>query len=1219
MCGHTAALSRSHVRFTERHGPADPSRVSMSTCRSPSKPPWDRRTTHSVPLQNGKGGLAGDEHQGRSLHKVHSKDHAHCQGEELPQGTRCHRACPPKATQLEKKETKAPSIRRGRRHGHSAGGEVDCAKEAGVALALASSGAGDRERTAGAPEENRPSTPPCPTPFPFRELQDRGTRQHGSSFLGERTRTARADSNLLGVNRLEALPSPCLCRRKRNAGRTPVSAGSSEEEEEVFRSSEEGDPETVGERGSWRKCHLDTAAWPPPVLWQPSKEGDRLIGRITLSKGTPVSETGGQLGLKVVGGKVTDTGELGAFITKVKRGSLADVVGHLQAGDEVLLWNGKSLPGSTKKEVYNIILESKMDPQVEIVVSRSIRDAPRVPEVSRAPSESRSASLESPARERLSQPPRSFASNGTRRDPPQLSVKLCYDNIGHQLVVNVLQASDLPARPDGRPRNPYVKMYLLPDRSDKSKRRSKTVKKSLAPRWNQTFLYSQVQHRDLRERTLELSVWDQPRAQEEESHPLGEVLIELELAPLDDRAHWYELQVHDGSTPTAHPPRGEDSYSGDKDMSSMLSSPERQRATLQQIDQGRGPWRPISGAPHSVETRRNSTRYSSTLPPKMPLLVNGIHKDIYSSTLPACLPTRSRLRLPRSGPARHLDRDADEVGSRARSSSTSCLAPDEGFPSPEQQRWTRSLPRRQPASPKMVMETGPPKDDSVSRIQPTSILRGNRRAAPLRPIGQASLGGSAPCSPRPDRGAVRNSPCTPPDMEKPPAGRRVRQLPQVPVKGSCTEEVAEDRSRQRPTKASSYQSPSASNTAPSQQRELKGKRQLYGGHSSGSVSDSELSDASATSRRSSASHISSGSYASVQSEQPRGRARSKSLESCKGVERRERRISWGVVDWEETQGERRRSLSGDSRRRHSVAGDLSRSPSRSLLKSTSVSGEIYALEHGDGSQSDPAPSKRAKQRRASLGARVAAVVSRSRSTSQLHQAEANRKPRGPIQRSQETGVAAEFLRQPGRECAEGAMNSYSSEGNLLFLGTQVGADGQFSDFLDGLGPAQLVGRQTLATPAMGDIQMGLLGKKTQLEVEVIRARGLTPKPGSRSLPAPYVKVYLLDNGICRAKKKTKCARKTLDPLYQQVLLFEEGAHGKMLQVIVWGDYGRMDHKCFMGVAQILLEELDLSSTVIGWYKLFPASSLVDPTLAPLSRRASQLSLDVSPGLSGVRS
>lgn len=64
-----------------------------------------------------------------------------------------------------------------------------------------------------------------------------------------------------------------------------------------------------------------------------------------------------------------------------------------------------------------------------------------------------------------------------------------------------------------------------------------------------------------------------------------------------------------------------------------------------------------------------------------------------------------------------------------------------------------------------------------------------------------------------------------------------------------------------------------------------------------------------------------------------------------------------------------------------------------------------------------------------------------------------------------------------------------------------------------------------------------------------------------------------------------------------------------LQVIVWGDYGRMDHKSFMGAVQILLDELDLSNMVIGWFKLFPPSSLVDPTLAPLTRRASQSSLD----------
>ncbi|KAG9338248.1 hypothetical protein JZ751_026053 [Albula glossodonta] len=194
-----------------------------------------------------------------------------------------------------------------------------------------------------------------------------------------------------------------------------------------------------------------------------------------------------------------------------------------------------------------------------------------------------------------------------------------------------------------------------------------------------------------------------------------------------------------------------------------------------------------------------------------------------------------------------------------------------------------------------------------------------------------------------------------------------------------------------------------------------------------------------------------------------------------------------------------------------------------------------------------------------------------------------KKLRSTVQRSVETGLAVEMrsrmTRQASRESTDGSMNSYSSEGNLIFPGVRLSADSQFSDFLDGLGPAQLVGRQTLATPPM----------------------------------APYVKVYLLENGACIAKKKTKVARKTLEPLYQQHLHFVESPGGKVLQIIVWGDYGRMDHKSFMGAAQILLDDLDLSNMVIGWFKLFPPSSLVDPTLAPLTRRASQSSLDSSSG------
>ncbi|XP_038665956.1 regulating synaptic membrane exocytosis protein 2 isoform X38 [Scyliorhinus canicula] len=334
---------------------------------------------------------------------------------------------------------------------------------------------------------------------------------------------------------------------------------------------------------------------------------------------------------------------------------------------------------------------------------------------------------------------------------------------------------------------------------------------------------------------------------------------------------------------------------------------------------------------------------------------------------------------------------------------------------------------------------------------------------------------------------------------------------------------------------------------------------------------------------------------------------------------------------EEETGTRQRKK--EDLQRSSSENDVSKqmgTSGKNMTKSTSVIGDMYSMEKNDGSQSDTAVGTVAtgsKKRRSSIGAKMVAIVGlsrRSRSTSQLSQTEAGgKKLRSTIQRSTETGLAVEMrnrmTRQPSRESADGSMNSYSSEGNLIFPGVRLASDSQFSDFLDGLGPAQMVGRQTLATPSMGDIQIGMMDKKGQLEVEVIRARGLVGKPGSKALPAPYVKVYLLENGICIAKKKTKVARKTLDPLYQQQLPFEDSPQGKVLQIIVWGDYGRMDHKSFMGVAQILLEELDLSNMVIGWYKLFPTSSLVDPTLAPLTRRASQSSLESSSGPSYARS
>ncbi|XP_054638243.1 regulating synaptic membrane exocytosis protein 2 isoform X40 [Dunckerocampus dactyliophorus] len=808
-------------------------------------------------------------------------------------------------------------------------------------------------------------------------------------------------------------PPPKPHKTKKGGKMRQVSLSSSEEElattpEYTSCEDVEIESESVSEKGDLDGHWWDHASWHSseaspmslhPVTWQPSKDGDRLIGRILLNKrmkdGSVPRDSGALLGLKVVGGKMTESGRLCAFITKVRKGSLADTVGHLRPGDQVLEWNGKLLQGATFKEVYNIILESKPEPQVELVVSRPIGDIPRIPDSTHAQLESSSSSFESQKMDRPSISVTSPMSPNMLRDAPQylsgqLSVKLWYDKVGHQLIVTILGAKDLPPREDGRPRNPYVKIYFLPDRSDKSKRRTKTVKKSLEPKWNQTFMYSPVHRREFRERMLEITLWDQARVREEESEFLGEILIELETALLDDEPHWYKLQTHDVSS-----------------IPLPRSSPNTQRRQLH----GESPTRRLQRSQRISDGEISDYDCEDGVGVITDYRPNG--RDFQSSTLSVPEQVMS---------SNHCSRSADIH--RARSRSPSVPPPSSHFltlprsrhnqPSDAPQKEPRSHgamdrheyhSRSRSADQRPTIERPASRSRSTERPHDSSLMR----SMPSLPSGRSAPPSPALTRAHPRSGSVQTSPTS-----TPMSGRRGRQLPQLPSIGKD------------------------------------------------------------------------------------GKAGGKKLRST-------------------------------------------------------------------------------------------------------------------IQRSTETGLAVEMrsrmTRQASRESTDGSMNSYSSEGNLIFPGVRLSSDAQFSDFLDGLGPAQLVGRQTLATPPMGDIQIGMVEKKGALEVEVIRARGLVGKPGSKALPAPYVKVYLLENGVCIAKKKTKVARKTLDPLYQQQLPFEEKPGGKVLQVIVWGDYGRMDHKSFMGAVQILLDELDLSNMVIGWFKLFPPSSLVDPTLAPLTRRASQSSLD----------
>ncbi|XP_038934217.1 regulating synaptic membrane exocytosis protein 2 isoform X32 [Rattus norvegicus] len=839
-------------------------------------------------------------------------------------------------------------------------------------------------------------------------------------------------------------PPPRPHKSKKGGKMRQVSLSSSEEElastpEYTSCDDVEIESESVSEKGDMEYSWLEHASWHSseaspmslhPVTWQPSKDGDRLIGRILLNKrlkdGSVPRDSGAMLGLKVVGGKMTESGRLCAFITKVKKGSLADTVGHLRPGDEVLEWNGRLLQGATFEEVYNIILESKPEPQVELVVSRPIGDMPRIPDSTHAQLESSSSSFESQKMDRPSISVTSPMSPGMLRDVPQflsgqLSIKLWFDKVGHQLIVTILGAKDLPSREDGRPRNPYVKIYFLPDRSDKNKRRTKTVKKTLEPKWNQTFIYSPVHRREFRERMLEITLWDQARVREEESEFLGEILIELETALLDDEPHWYKLQTHDvSSLPLPHP------------------SPYMPRRQLH----GESPTRRLQRSKRISDSEVSDYDCEDGVGVVSDYRHDG--RDLQSSTLSVPEQVMSSNHCSPSGSPHRVD-----VIGRTRS-------------------WSPSVP--------------PPQSRNVEQG-----LRGTRATGHYNTIS------------RMDRHRV---------MDDHYSSERDRDC-----------EAAD--------------------------------RQPY--HRSRSTEQRPLLERTTTRSRSSE------------------RADTNLMRSMPSL-----------------MTGRSAPPSPALSRSHPRTGSVQTSPS-----STPVTGRR-------GRQLPQLPPKGTLERKGG-----------------------GKKLRSTVQRSTETGLAVEMrnwmTRQASRESTDGSMNSYSSEGNLIFPGVRLASDSQFSDFLDGLGPAQLVGRQTLATPAMGDIQVGMMDKKGQLEVEIIRARGLVVKPGSKTLPAPYVKVYLLDNGVCIAKKKTKVARKTLEPLYQQLLSFEESPQGKVLQIIVWGDYGRMDHKSFMGVAQILLDELELSNMVIGWFKLFPPSSLVDPTLAPLTRRASQSSLESSTGPSYSRS
>ncbi|VDO20089.1 unnamed protein product [Haemonchus placei] len=640
-----------------------------------------------------------------------------------------------------------------------------------------------------------------------------------------------------------------------------------------------------------------------PVTWQPSADQRRLIGHMVLHKTD--NSASGDLGLKVVGGRRSDNGRLGAFITRVKPGSVADTIGRLRAGDEVLEWNGQALQNATFDQVYEIISASKHESQVEIIVSRSssvpggddflnmqtpARQLPNLQYfLSQASpllplqtlSHSQSAIL--PHHQQISPRHRTTMTGGYFQGSDlryigfqncRFQISLYFSHVERQLTVRIERVADLPPRADGSPRNPYVKIFLLPDRSEKSRRQTTVLAEAITPIWNESFYYQGITEPMLMERVLEVTVWDYDKF--EANSFLGETLVDFSTTSLDG-----------------------------------------QTMTLPLVDMD----------------DENPLRLVSYF-----FLVQNRMDEDWSVQ-------------PHSG-----------------------YLSDHGYYQQSGQRVRHRRPR------------------SATAMRPSKLSKTiNRRCMPqneANDMQETSLEEYAP--------------------------EDVPSASGVSAKSSMTAQSMKERKKSIMT------------------RFIPGKSGTTEGKRTGFLRSEEVG----------------------------------------------------------------------------------------------IPGNMSAADR--------------------------------------------------LQQQQQ------FVKQTSKESTD------STSDNWL----PVLPDGPLGTFVDNLGPGQVVGRQVLASPLLGEIQIGIMAGRAGIDVEIIRAKNLAVKPGVKISPAPYVKVYLMEGKTCVAKAKTNPVRKTTAPLFQQHLIFNDNPKRKMLQITVLGDYGRMERKTFMGIALIRLDDLRLGSEpIIGWYKLYHSSSL----------------------------
>uniref|UniRef100_G1N011 Synaptotagmin-7 n=1 Tax=Meleagris gallopavo TaxID=9103 RepID=G1N011_MELGA len=107
------------------------------------------------------------------------------------------------------------------------------------------------------------------------------------------------------------------------------------------------------------------------------------------------------------------------------------------------------------------------------------------------------------------------------------------------LTVKIMKAQELPAKDFSGTSDPFVKIYLLPDK--KHKLETKVKRKNLNPHWNETFLFEGFPYEKVVQRVLYLQVLDYDRFSRND--PIGEVSIPLNKVDLTQmQTFWKDLK-----------------------------------------------------------------------------------------------------------------------------------------------------------------------------------------------------------------------------------------------------------------------------------------------------------------------------------------------------------------------------------------------------------------------------------------------------------------------------------------------------------------------------------------------------------------------------------------------------------------------------------------------------------------------------------------------------